>query len=42
MSTWVYRYENNTSMKKDGKSHVNKETIVDGAKGLSFDSAEIF
>ena len=36
MSTIFYRYENSTSVKKDGKSHVHKETLIDGAKGLSF------
>ena len=36
MSTIFYRFEHQTSVKKEGKSHVHRESIIDGTKGLSF------
>ena len=40
-STVFYRHENNKSIVKAGKKHVENESIIDGTKGLSFKYVQV-
>ena len=40
MSTVFFRHSNDKTVVKAGKKHVVKESIIDGAKGISFSFLE--